>query len=235
MKKKDEILYYKILKNKNSIKNIIINLEQCINNIGQRLNSLVESYKFFYYSLGVDYNLIQENRRIIEMKFPYQKEESIDIKRKNAEFLVNYNFVSNLMQIIHEEIIEIIIMLGVIKLFNKNKKKMEVFDKRKEKERLQKLTFPNLIGKLEKESGDLILKENILSINQLRRIIVHRSGIVDKTELELKLYIPKFLIHNSFEFLSDPFNKYEIKRDEIIGGNTSQKWKKGEEIDENKY
>ena len=212
---------------------VIVNasLVFCLNNIAQRLYELNECYRFFYFGLGASPESILEHRGAIEIRFPCSIEESFNNLHEKASLLANSNFIVNLVQIVNDEMIEILTVMLAWRLAKAKTKYADLkLQVERLRARLEKGHFPTLLNELEKEVGPLTFREQLASINKVRKAFIHRRGCVEDEILELKLYVPMMLADFSMAVLQNPLTTPPLSKDMFIGKHVSVSWKKGDYI-----
>ncbi len=217
---------YEIQDNPNGGVIINIDIRRTLNNIGQDLQNLISINKLFYLGLESDEDRYKEYKHTTELNMVYAKKLEYSKLKDICKKHISKNYTVSLIEIINKYLIETIkfhiIMTLRFKGHNKEEFELEI---NKTNQDLLKKHLPELLEEIDKIYGETNLKENIRSINDIRKIFVHRYGIVDKNEIELVTWIPQFLSYNESE------RNKAINEEENKSINFKKIWIRNQEIE----
>jgi hypothetical protein len=203
-----------------------ISIELLKNNLAQMLKDLINTYKFYYSGLEVTEDKYLQFKHTAEINFLNTERYPFDKVKNIAHSHLSKNYLKDIIEIVNFELIEVCKIIFLLNQRGKGYNKTTVDNILNDyKNDLNKKHFPELINIIEKEIGQLQYRIHILSINTIRKYLVHRNGLVDINSIELITSSLKVFTDKSY---SD--KNYKLKEEDIQHIDFKKEWKQNEYI-----
>jgi len=205
---------------------IWISINYLMNNVAQMLTDLIHTYKFCYLGLEIPESKYQEFKHTVELNFVYSDKDPFNKLNKNAKNHISQNYLKDILEIIYFQLSEVCQIIYLLNQRGKGYNKIKMDEALvKHKAKLNKKHFPELVQILEKATGSLYFRNHILSINTVRRHLVHRNGLVESDSIELITRTMKLFANESYSDIN-----YDLTEDDKKFIDFSKTWKLGEYI-----
>ena len=178
---------------------LCITIELLKNNIGQILTDLINTYKFYYSGLEISEDKYLQFKHNAELNLVLSEKYDFNKLKNTSQNHLSKNYLKDIVEIVIFELIESCQIIFLLNQLGKGYNKQTVdCILSKYKKGLNKEHLPKLIDIVENDIGQLNYRKHILSINDIRRRLVHRNGLVDIKSAELLTRTLKIFTRESF-------------------------------------